>query len=373
MIVRNEAPTLRATLDSADAAMAPPFVVVHDTGSTDDTVAVVQRWAAERPVRGQVIVASRPFDDFSSARNAVLAHAFGVRAPGQRAPVCMLDAGVLVSGTWAPEDAPAGRVGAWTARCALGTVVYPRAQVFTPGWHYVGRVHEVAIPGPRAHTVQAASGLTFTYALRDEAREKRWTRDLSLLEDDTTPRGMFYYAQTLDCLGRRTQAYAAYLARIHCPREGGGFWQERVVSWMRMIPLAPTLEGARVACSMALRADPTRGDAWLVLCARLEDEQAWGELYAAATRALMCVPRADALFARTDREWLANVYAGEGAANRGQYALAREHRLRALALGERSMPAELRSELRIAVAAYAPGCDKSTPVHTNVVDAVPEA
>lgn len=337
LIVKNEAATIRQTLSSARAALGPGVTVVHDTGSTDDTIAAVQAWASG--YGGRVMVATRPFDDFSSARNALLEHAW------EGGPlVCMVDAGVVVTGTWAPER----KAGAYTVEVRLGTCTYTRPQVFTRGWRYVGRVHEYAEAGPGALASEARSGLTFAYSLRDDARARRWLRDLTLLEDDATARGRFYYAQTLECLGRRTQAAEWY---AHVYGRTDGWWQERVVAAMRMVPLVRTLAEARTWCANALAVDPSRGDAWLALAARLIEAKAWAEAYAACTKAIMLRPRTDALFARTDREWLGNALAADAAAGLGKYALAREHREYALALGGADVPEDEREALALCVEA----------------------
>ncbi len=256
----------------------------------------------------------------------------------------MVDAGVVVCGEWAPSGA-GGRTPAWTANIRLGKCTYPRPQVFTKGWRYEGKVHECA-PAPKGAAVHA-SGLEFDYCLKDAERPKRWVRDLALLEGDMSPRGRFYYAQTLDLVGRKTQALAMYLERAAIVDVG--FWQERVVAHMRCVPLAPTIAEAEKHAAAALTIDPTRGDVFLDVCERYEERKDWPAVYAFATRAIMTVPRADAMFARTDREARANMYAGDAASSQGKYALARTHWLRALEVG--GLDDSDRLELEDAIAA----------------------
>src|SRR5689334_11161858 len=93
MIVRNEAPTIAQTLRSAREVLGPGPTIVHDTGSTDNTVDVVCATLNETPDMGNV-VAARPFDDFSGARNAVLGHAR--EALRRDALVMMLSAGCVL-------------------------------------------------------------------------------------------------------------------------------------------------------------------------------------------------------------------------------------------------------------------------------------
>ena len=335
MIVKNEAPTLALTLESARAALGHGPTVIVDTGSTDDTIGVVERWAAQgyRPTK----IYQRPFDDFSRSRNAALALAWK-EAPS----ACMVDAGVVVRGTYRRHAYPATQVPSpETAEIRLGSLLYVRPQILVPGWGYYGKVHEYAA-GPGA---LRPSGLTFAYELKDEERGRRWVRDLALLEDDFSPRGRFYYAQTLDLLGRRTQALKAYLERFEI--HDTGYWQERVIAMIRAIPLAATWEDAEIYAQAALGLDGSRGEAWLALCAWAERAQKWATLYHYASQAIACVPRHGALFVDVDREWRANVYAGDALSSRGEYAAARAYWARALEVHGGRMSESDQAELRL--------------------------
>lgn len=335
MIVKNEAATITQTLGSAREALGPGPTVIVDTGSTDDTIARIEAWAAQggRPTT----IYSRTFDDFSSSRNRALALAW------KEAPwACMVDAGVVVKGTfdwYAYEGAPSPG----TAEIHLGSLRYVRPQIFVPGWQYYGKVHEYAEGPGKLRT----SGLIFSYELKDEERGRRWVRDLALLEDDFSARGRFYYAQTLECLGRRSQALRAYIARYEI--HDTGFWQERVVSMIRAVPLARDMDEAERYAQAALQLDGSRGEAWLALCAWAEAEKRWHYLYHCASQAIACVPRTGALFVDVDREWKANVYAGDALSSRGEYRAARAYWARALEVEGGRMPADERAELRLAL------------------------
>jgi hypothetical protein len=342
LIVKNEAPTIALTLASARAALGPGPTVVHDTGSDDGTVDAIHAWATARPYeqKGTVYIYHRRFDDFASARNACLEDAW---KHGDGAHVCMVDAGVIVKGTAIRHTYVPGKASAYSAVIRLGALSYERPQIFPPGWRYVGKVHEYA-DGPRADRV-TPSGLTFSYELKDVERGRRWVRDLALLEDDFTARGRFYYAQTLDCLGRRSQAIAAYRERWAIVDEG--FWQERAVAMLRCIKLAKDAHEAEAFANAALEVDPSRGEAYLELIPFAQERQYHGLAYELATKAIATVPRAGALFVDMDREWKANVAAGDAASSRGDFKTACWHWKRALELEGGRMPVDDRSELEL--------------------------
>ncbi len=347
-IVKDEVDTIVQTLESARTALGPGPTFVLDTGSSDGTQDVIRAWGQGRPQ--PVVIGSRPFVDFAQSRNAALGGAFYLASDcgvhPDKALVCMVDAGVVVRGVLGRDRyVPAGpeKFGPMTATIRLASLEYARPQIFTPGWRYVGKVHEYA-EGPGK---PVPSGLVFDYCLRDRARPTRWLRDLALLEGDNTPRGMFYYAQTLHDLGRWSQARAAYERRYEISDEG--FWQERVVSMIRCIQLARSRADAERYAQAALALDGSRGEAWLGLCRWAEDEQDWPWLKHCADNAIACVPREGALFVDTDREWRANVYAGDAESSRGNFAGARRYWARALKVEGGRMPASERATLELGV------------------------
>lgn len=348
MIVKNEAPSIAITLESARAALGPGPTFILDTGSTDATIEEIKRWA--HTTHRECVIAVRPFDDFASSRNAALAGAW------KMAPLaCMVDAGVVVTGSLdatiqGGKYLPLAPPYAWamTATIRLGSLQYERPQIFPVGWRYVGRVHEYA-EGPPSHdrvNRLCSSGLTFSYELRDTARAERWLRDLALLEDDFTPRGRFYYAQTLELIGRRSQAVKAYLDRADML---DGYWQERVVALIRCIPLARNRSEAERYAQAALAIDGSRGEAWLELCRWADDARDWAWLKHCADQAILNVPRQGALFVDIDREWRANVYAGDAESSRGNFEGARRYWRRALKIEGGRMGENDRAELRLGI------------------------
>jgi tetratricopeptide (TPR) repeat protein len=102
IIARDEAATLAACLDSAAGAVDE--IVVVDTGSRDDTVAVAR-------ARGANVIEAPWTDDFAAARNLALAHARGTWVLSLDADETFtLDASDLLAATVAESSTPALRL-----------------------------------------------------------------------------------------------------------------------------------------------------------------------------------------------------------------------------------------------------------------------
>ncbi len=320
MIVRDEAETIAQTLASIRETLGPELraIVVHDTGSSDDTPGICEEHGA--------IVCSQTWVDFSTNRNRALAAGEAHAQPGD--VLLMISAGALLRGDPTLPDPGAGS--AWKVKYKLGSTTYYKPMVFIPGkgWGFTGRVHECITTPPGESVAETSSNLLMDFCLRDDARPARWHRDLDLLVDDYSPRGRFYYAQSLELTGQRALAFFWYLHRG--ARTDGGY-EERSMAFIRAIKLAPSYDAARWCCSKALDVDGTRGEAWLQFalyaasCATSAPE--WQVVGIAASEALAHAPKVDALFVDTDREWRARelcaraeFWAGRKAAARALWA-----------------------------------------------------
>lgn len=229
MIVKDEAETLGKTL-----ASAAPFIdrwLVADTGSTDRTADVVRAALADVP--GEL--ASIPFVDFASARNAALD-----AASDAAEFLLVMDAeDVLSHGAELRAFLEAHRAStgqeheAYNVTMRLGASTFTRPAILraSAGWRYKGVVHEVCVPREGGHvaTIKTPAVITHDRAPQSGERTKaRWERDLALLEAEAerSPRDTrtaFYLAQTLDCLAKRDRAIAAYKNRVAL-----GGWREEV-------------------------------------------------------------------------------------------------------------------------------------------------
>jgi glycosyltransferase involved in cell wall biosynthesis len=128
LIVKNESRVIRRCLDSVRGLV--DAVVVVDTGSTDDTVAVLRGLDFPVPIH----LGQRPWVDFAHNRNELLRTA---------APLAdyllLLDADQTAEGTLPPltEDA-------YLLRVRLPNAEYPAIRLVRAAlpWRYEGVVHE---------------------------------------------------------------------------------------------------------------------------------------------------------------------------------------------------------------------------------------
>src|ERR1700712_5450142 len=127
MIVRDEAHIVCEVLDGA-AAHIDRWVIV-DTGSTDDTVATIERRMAEHGVPGEIH--HRPWRDFGSNRTEALQ-----LADGQADYLWVLDADDVVEGDL---DLTSLTADSYLLRYRVGHAFW-RRQIFRDGmpWRYEG-------------------------------------------------------------------------------------------------------------------------------------------------------------------------------------------------------------------------------------------
>lgn len=222
MIVKNEAARLKRCLDSFLPHVDCAYIV--DTGSTDDTKAVandiLMAWGKSFGL------VDRPFDNFSSARNAALVAA-GAAWPSVDYTL-MLDADMVLTG----ENL--GNLRACTKDLGMIEVADQEAsrywlpllrRVDCDVW-YTGRTHETC--QMTAGRYENVVGPLLLHHGDGGSRADKFERDLALLyqdaqDDPFSTRTAFYIAQTLHCLGRFDEAAEAFRARVAM-----GGWDEEV-------------------------------------------------------------------------------------------------------------------------------------------------
>lgn len=233
VMVKDEADTICQTLDSCLEWTENLFVL--DTGSTDGTRQVISKWAdyhLDRANLKDFKLEETPWVNFASNRNEALLRA-ALAFPDTW--LVMIDAGCVVRGKLVlPIKYP--DKGCYALQVKLGNLSYPQTRCFHTSelerWKFEGVVHESVI-GPYIPTT--IEGVTLDYCLKDEKRAKRWERDLVLLEEalksePLNSRYQFYYAQTLDCLGKKKEACEAYITRA---KNSEGYIEEQYESLCR--------------------------------------------------------------------------------------------------------------------------------------------
>lgn len=248
-IMKDEESEITPTVESLRACLGADLagVVIHDTGSLDRTNEIAHDLGCH--------VECRLFDDFASARNAAIDTAREHFAVPWILP---FSAGARFSGKF---KAGAGQ--------ALAHVEVRGAARFLKvgpirrgsGLRYAGRTHETIVGAGNVEDLNE-SGLIVDYSGDTKDRRPRWELDLTLLEHDYSSRGRFYYAQTLDCLGRYAEAFAAYMARADLE----GYPPERRQAVANAVRTAPNMAIARFVTNLA----PLCADVFLEMAIREE-------------------------------------------------------------------------------------------------------
>lgn len=256
MIVRNEAHIIRESLDAA-ARHIDRWVIV-DTGSTDDTVAVIEQRMAEHGIPGEIH--HRPWRDFGTNRSEALQ-----LADGQADYLWVLDADDTVEGELDLSELTAD---SYLLRYRVGTSFW-RRQIFRSGlpWRYEGVLHEYPVcdePAGEARLEGDYAVLGRTLGARS-ANPRKYRDDAELLrrvlaEDPTDARSQFYLAQSLDNAGDDEAALEAYTRRA----ELGGWDEERCLALIRrselLLRLGQSWSEALEALLEAYEARPTRAE-----------------------------------------------------------------------------------------------------------------
>jgi tetratricopeptide (TPR) repeat protein len=255
MIVKDEAARLPACLDSVAGAVDE--MVIVDTGSTDDTVAVAR-------ARGARVVSFTWRDDFAAARNESLRHARGdwalvldaderlaLGAPTLRDAVAAPRADGLdcrlVSAL--PPGEPSPTIAAWYCR------LFRRSE----GVRFDGRVHEQIAPSIVAAGGRVARGpVTITHLGYAAPSAAKVARNLRLLRQQ---------------LGERP-GHAFTLLSLGLTLVTAGDWREA----------SDVLERALVATPPLAR--DLRAVAWMKLAEARAREGRWSDTAGAAQKAL---------------------------------------------------------------------------------------
>jgi glycosyltransferase involved in cell wall biosynthesis len=227
LMVANEALVIRETLAPYVRA-GIDNIFVYDTGSKDDTIAVVEAYLEEQGVKNWYVI-SEPWDtskgsfDFEISRNRALDLAEELYP--ESTFILMPDAewylhnveGLLsFCHEHLHDDA-----GGYLVRIANANIDFPTARLIRNGTgsRFVGDIHEVIHAEKFGDNVP--SDVYFELGASRFGMEKsraRWFRDLDRLtarheKDPKDPRSAFYLAQTYECLQDFENAYKYYVIR----------------------------------------------------------------------------------------------------------------------------------------------------------------
>lgn len=234
MIVKNESVNLPRCLASFFPPNMPPIVdayVIADTGSTDDTIDLIQGFFAARGIPGRVVRTT--FQNFEQARNEALDAARQSDLAFDYLLLCDADMELVVQRPF--KDALTGEAYSILQRHTGGTLEYPNIRLLrrdVPA-AYRGVTHEYLDVGNRARPVLA--GVHYLDHASGSNRTTKYERDIALLTEflrqhPDDPRSVFYLANSYYDSGQTERAIAEYERRIAL----GGWDQERFISGYRI-------------------------------------------------------------------------------------------------------------------------------------------
>ena len=236
-IVKNEAERITRMLDSVKDVIST-FAIL-DTGSTDDTVRLIEQWGADNDIHG--IVGRGAFVNFSQARNQALDmarswHALPTTPWFDYILLCDADMELKVPVPALAFNDLAGE--AYELMQKAGTYSYNNLRLLsvTSRAQYVGVTHEYlntpscgVIAG--AHFIDHADGAN---------RVNKYERDIELFTEDlkadpNNGRTWFYLGNTYRDMGKFADAERCYRRKLQLPT-----WDEE--NWLTQVNLANCLE-----------------------------------------------------------------------------------------------------------------------------------
>lgn len=303
MIVKNEAAVIRRCLDSVRPLV--DYVLIADTGSTDDTKEIIKAYLAEHSLRGEVV--SHAWKNFAHNRTEALK---ALRAVDWVDYALVIDADevFVYQDGFSPAAFKAGLShDLYDVTTRYGSNVYQRPEIFANrlDFRYKSELHEY-LEAPKGATRARATGF-YNKPSPDGARSKdkdKYAKDAALLRDALTreqdpflrSRYRFYLAQSLRDAGQIEEAIVEYQHRA-----GLGYWSEEVfVSLYQAALLMERLERpVDEVLATFLRAHdrvPNRAEALQGAARICRKAKRYEEAYYFAKRGLSLSPSPEALF-----------------------------------------------------------------------------
>lgn len=288
MIVKNEAAIIGRCLESV--ARFIDYFIIHDTGSTDATVATIMETTARLGVAGEVHV--RPFVDFGQSRTCALRAAQTSPVPFD--VILLMDADMSLVADDAP-DAPWRQAlrddtqfDAFSVSQVKGGLRYSNTRIVrkTAEARYVGSTHEYLAVERRG---DLRGDVHFADFDDGGCKGSKYTRDCALLErdaeaDPNNPRTWFYLARTYESLGKHALAAEAYRQNVRLAN-----WDEE--RYYAKLGIGKCLEttgdqGALEAYVSAWEERPFRGEALMAAVVYCRDRKLYQAAIALLTSAL---------------------------------------------------------------------------------------
>ena len=246
MIVKNESKIIERCLNSVKPLI--DYVCIVDTGSTDDTIDVINNWMKSNDIEGQVIF--EPWQNFAYNRSFAMEK---IREKKYIEYVLMIDADEILT---YEEGLDFSKIkenlsfDLYNMNCKLGGVEYLRTSITKnkKPYFYKGVVHEYLECKEPIETRETIKGIC-NIPLQDSARNQnieKYQHDAKAIQDaletETDPflvsRYTFYLAQSYrDSLEKEKAIY------WYNKRSKLGFWDQEVyISLHRMAKLKEDLE-----------------------------------------------------------------------------------------------------------------------------------
>ena len=243
LMIKNEAQSIQATLGSYVAGGLKHFLIL-DTGSTDNTMRVVQDYFKQYPVVSSI--QQEPFIDFAQSRNRALELAeeifsnavffimpdaeWHLQYPLELIQFC--------------EQQRSETTSLYLLTIKMNSIEFTTARLFRAAERirFQGVVHEAPLQVADLKVPEPICFQVLSTSQGIEKSRQRWEHDLVLLsgflaDNPDDPRTVFYLAQTYECLERFEEAYQLYQQRALL----SGWDEENFITFFRLGCLAERL------------------------------------------------------------------------------------------------------------------------------------
>lgn len=293
MIVRDEAAIIAETLENLLSVVPISHWVIHDTGSLDDTAAIIERTMLRRGIPGRLV--HRKWENFGKNRQMALEDASGTADF-----VLFFDADCRIEGVWPDLDLG---VDSYSIMSERASSIYPVKHVVRNDgrFRWRGVVHEgLYFSGPGSEQTRRIEGVTVkNQSIGARSRDPlTYCRDARMLVDaveniapedqDLLPRYTFYAANSWRDAKCHNEAAKWYRKRIAL----GGWADEVYMSHLNLgmeLMLDGDVDGARAAWLAGVEVCPDRAEC-LYKLAQVEREQSRYNVALVYAKAAMDIP-----------------------------------------------------------------------------------